>query len=100
MNLLLNFGELQIGWGMFLQYNSCTICILLFSGDPVMCLSFAYHMYGSNIGSLDVIFDNATYFYEYDNKGNQWKQAKIDLAAPESSASSVWVLSVSIRNGI
>ncbi|XP_048730018.1 blastula protease 10-like [Ostrea edulis] len=59
------------------------------TGDPVMCLSFAYHMYGSNIGSLDVIFDNATYFYEYDNKGNQWKQAKIDLAAPESSASSV-----------
>ncbi|XP_055996867.1 MAM and LDL-receptor class A domain-containing protein 1-like isoform X2 [Ostrea edulis] len=59
------------------------------TGDPFMCLSFAYHMYGRNIGSLEVVYNGTTVFYEFDNKGNQWNQAEVTLLASQSSASPI-----------
>ncbi|XP_055997984.1 MAM and LDL-receptor class A domain-containing protein 1-like [Ostrea edulis] len=57
--------------------------------DPFMCLSFAYHMYGNHIGSLEVVYNNATVFNEFGNKGNQWNQAQITIPASQSSASTI-----------
>lgn len=36
-------------------------------------------MYGANINSLEVSFDDMTYVYESGNKGNQWYKAKFIL---------------------
>ncbi|XP_065942365.1 MAM and LDL-receptor class A domain-containing protein 2 isoform X1 [Magallana gigas] len=47
--------------------------------DGDMCLSFNYHMYGETNDSLEVLFQNITYFNESGNKGNQWNKAKFSL---------------------
>ena len=36
-------------------------------------------MYGENVGSLDVEYENVTHFDEAGNKGDQWKHAAITL---------------------
>ena len=51
------------------------------------CLKFWYHMYGLNMGSLTVVLKDIVTMAETDlvkllgNKGNQWKEQKIDVAA-------------------
>ena len=42
-------------------------------------MTFAYHMYGIDMGVLEVAFGNVTYFYEAGDKGNQWRKTKITL---------------------
>ena len=42
-----------------------------------VCLTFAYHMYGFHMGSLEVVFGNRTYFYLAGNMGNHWRKEKI-----------------------
>ena len=50
--------------------------LLTFSGS--MCLRFFYHMYGSSIGTLNVIVnDTNTVFSVSGNKGNKWTEATI-----------------------
>ena len=39
-----------------------------------MCLSFYYHMYGSNMGDLDVIVNGKVPISLSGNQGNQWKK--------------------------
>lgn len=36
-------------------------------------------MHGANINSLEVSFDDMTYFYKSANKGNQWNKANFIL---------------------
>lgn len=51
---------------------------LQFSGN--MCLQFYYHMYGSAIGTLNVIINGNNVFTASGNKGNMWRRAAIDLS--------------------
>ncbi|XP_052085911.1 MAM and LDL-receptor class A domain-containing protein 2-like [Mytilus californianus] len=61
------------------EYASLTSSLL--HPNTQMCLSFYYHMYGANIGRLDVIlstpFSNQTIFTKYTSQGNQWYFQKI-----------------------
>merc|ERR1719401_2926531 len=43
-------------------------------------LQFAYHMYGSSMGSLKVMVDGAPVQEYSGNKGNQWHKASVDLS--------------------
>ncbi|XP_061182910.1 MAM and LDL-receptor class A domain-containing protein 1-like [Saccostrea echinata] len=52
--------------------------------SQIFCLTFAYHMYGANIGSLTVDVISAggtqTLFSESGNKGNVWQKAYIPVS--------------------
>jgi len=50
---------------------------LQFSGS--MCLKFYYHMYGSDIGTLNVIINGNKVFRAVGDNGNRWLIAAIDL---------------------
>ncbi|XP_046846326.1 transmembrane protease serine 9-like [Xenia sp. Carnegie-2017] len=54
------------------------------------CLTFSYHMFGSDIGKLNVHNDNMgdwqTIFTKSGNQGNQWKRAEIDVNLLNSSS--------------
>ena len=36
------------------------------------CFKFSYHMYGEDIGSLNIFAKNQTIFSKFGNQGNQW----------------------------
>lgn len=61
--------------------------IVSFVTDATMCLSFYYHMYGSHIGTLEVIVaslgTNQTIFTRSGNQGHQWYYMKLYIN-PES----------------
>ncbi|XP_078331594.1 MAM and LDL-receptor class A domain-containing protein 2-like isoform X2 [Crassostrea virginica] len=75
--------------GMFYEYMDAFVipkgekAILESPPIPIptgsVCLTFAYHMYGIDMGVLEVAFGNVTYFYEAGDKGNQWRKARITL---------------------
>ena len=44
-----------------------------------MCLTFAYHMYGRDIDSLEVLYGNQPYFNEVGDKGNIWMRAQVTI---------------------
>lgn len=50
---------------------------LQFSGN--MCLKFYYHMYGSDIATLNVIINGNNVFTASGDKGNKWLIASIDV---------------------
>jgi len=50
---------------------------LLFIG--AMCLKFYYHMYGSDIKTLNVIINGSNVFTANGEKGNKWLVAAIDV---------------------
>ena len=52
---------------------------LKFTGN--MCLSFYYHMYGSDIGSLNVSINSKQVFSRSGNKGNQWFKASVTISS-------------------
>ncbi|XP_061183018.1 MAM and LDL-receptor class A domain-containing protein 1-like [Saccostrea echinata] len=54
-----------------------------------MCLSFAYSMYGSNMGDLEVVYDNMTVFAEIGDKGDNWQQTKVTLPPPIASGANI-----------
>ena len=51
---------------------------LPFSGS--MCLKFYYHMYGANIGKLEVMISGNKVFTASGDKGNKWLRAAIDVS--------------------
>ena len=51
---------------------------LQFSGS--MCLKFYYHMYGSAIGTLNVIINGKNVFTASGDKGNKWLRAATDVS--------------------
>jgi len=50
---------------------------LQFGGN--MCLTFYYHMYGSTIGTLNVIINGNKVFTASGDKGNNWLRAAVDV---------------------
>ena len=52
---------------------------LKFSGT--MCLSFYYHMFGSDIGSLKVSINGKEVFSRSGNKGNAWLKASVSISS-------------------
>nr|XP_022300877.1 MAM and LDL-receptor class A domain-containing protein 1-like [Crassostrea virginica] len=50
-----------------------------------VCLKFDYHMYGKHVGSLEVVYENVTYFHEAGDKGDQWRTASITLTNTDST---------------
>lgn len=57
------------------RVNRDFICLL----DGKMCLTFEYHMFGRHMGSLEVLLQNTTVFYEFGDKGNKWNKAELNL---------------------
>ena len=41
-------------------------------------------MYGVNVGSLEVEYENVTHFHEAGNKRDQWRKASITLTNTDS----------------
>ena len=58
------------------------ICTLT---DP--CLRFNYHMWGANMGTLDVSVNGTSVWSLSGNQGNTWLQAQVDLSAFAGSRS-------------
>ena len=44
------------------------------------CLSFFYHMYGKEMGSLTVRVGGKSVFNVAGDQGNQWNEAKVQIA--------------------
>ena len=42
-------------------------------------------MYGKHVGSLEVVYENVTYFHEAGDKGDQWRTASITLTNTDST---------------
>ena len=54
--------------------NAKLVLSLPGNGEPG-CLSFYYHMYGKNMGTLNVFIGNRTVFTESGDHGNIWIKA-------------------------
>ena len=75
----------------YFQISHTTLTCLLLSNNVLLlsgighCLTFWYNMYGTNIGTLNVIHDAGnggnTVFTENGNKGQQWLFASVNLPA-------------------
>ncbi len=50
---------------------------LIFRGN--MCLQFYYHMYGSDVRTLNVTINGKTVFNASGNKGDVWLKANVDF---------------------
>ena len=48
-----------------------------------VCLTFAYHMYGQDIGTLEVLYEKYSYFYMVGDQGKQWRRQKITLTSTD-----------------
>jgi len=48
--------------------------------NPDTWFKFFYHMYGSGIGTIDVLVNGKNIWSKSGNKGDQWNYAQIDLA--------------------
>ena len=48
---------------------------ILFSGSS--CVKFYYHMYGRDMGTLNVYVDGELVFSRTGNQGRRWKEAEI-----------------------
>nr|XP_022288523.1 MAM and LDL-receptor class A domain-containing protein 1-like [Crassostrea virginica] len=48
-----------------------------------VCLTFAYHMYGQDIGTLEVMYEKYSYFYMMGDQGKQWRREKITLTSTD-----------------
>jgi hypothetical protein len=59
----------------------CTVGIVLFSivKGVQRCLTFWYHMYGSDIGTLNVLVDGTSVWTRKGDQGNGWKKAYITI---------------------
>ncbi|XP_078340611.1 MAM and fibronectin type III domain-containing protein 1-like [Crassostrea virginica] len=64
-----------------------------------VCLRFAYHMYGKNMGSLKVVYGNVTHFHEACDKGDQWRTASITLTNTDFTMDQKIRFIASRRNG-
>lgn len=42
-------------------------------------------MYGKHVGSLEVVYENVTYFHEAGDKVDQWRTASITLTNTDST---------------
>lgn len=49
------------------------------------CLSFYYHMYGSSMGTLNVLVGSRKVFTKNGNQGNQWFKASVAITDPGAS---------------
>ena len=52
------------------QGDKATILTPYFNGPQ--CMKFSYHMYGSDIGSLNIFANNQKIFSKSGDQGNQW----------------------------
>ena len=43
------------------------------------CMKFSYHMYGLDIGSLNIFANNQRIFSKSGNQGNQWVSVKTQI---------------------
>ena len=42
-------------------------------------MNFSYHMYGVDIGSLNIFANNQRIFSKYGNQGNQWVSVQVSI---------------------
>ena len=59
------------------EYAKLNTPKLRFSGN--MCLQFYYHMYGANMGKLNVMVNGNRVFTASGDKGNLWLKAAVDV---------------------
>ena len=64
---------------------------LKFTGST--CVTFWYHMYGVDIGSLEVYVGDKSYFSKSGDNGNQWKKAYLPIAEIGTFSVSIHFLS-------
>ena len=56
------------------------------SFNTTKCLSFYYHMYGSSMGTLNVLVgDRTVVFTRSGNQGNTWHRASFEINYPGKS---------------
>ena len=78
------------GGGYYMYYETSTGYLdtvtistecLDISGLSNPCLDFAYHMYGTSIGTLDVRVNGTSVWTLSGDQGNQWNLAQVSLSA-------------------
>ena len=57
-----------------LEYSVSNIDI-----GQLSCLEFYYHMYGTDVNTLNIFNGNTRVFTQSGNRGNQWLKAKITM---------------------
>ncbi|XP_069106937.1 MAM and LDL-receptor class A domain-containing protein 1-like [Argopecten irradians] len=66
-----------------IEFDFADLYANLGANSNTYCLSFAYHMYGSNIGSLDIYYADYGQFVNiwtlYGNQGNFWQTAAVEI---------------------
>lgn len=58
-------------------------------------------MYGDNVGSLEVVYENLTHFHKAGDKGDEWKKASTTLTNTDYTMDQkvfvICIMSMSIR---
>ncbi|XP_068681521.1 MAM and LDL-receptor class A domain-containing protein 2-like isoform X3 [Montipora foliosa] len=78
-----SLGHGGYGYFMFIETSfprregdNATLELVLPGNGKLGCLSFYYHMYGADMGTLNVFSGNMKVFNESGNKGNIWRKAE------------------------
>ena len=82
MKSLDNSCDLFAGYYLYIETSSprvrgdkATILTPYLNGPQ--CMNFSYHMYGVDIGSLNIFAKNQRIFSKSGNQGNQWVSVQI-----------------------
>ncbi|XP_074659491.1 MAM and LDL-receptor class A domain-containing protein 1-like [Tubulanus polymorphus] len=101
-------GDHTSGWGYYMYVEASSMS----PGDVFTmrktatvnsagkCLQFAYHMYGSNMGSLKVMRDSAEIERISGNQGNSWHEKSIPVSTGTFTVKFVGIVGSSFRSDI
>lgn len=53
--------------------------------DEGACVSFAYHMFGEDTGSLSIKIDGNSFWKKFGDQGNIWHRTNVTLRLPDRS---------------
>ena len=69
------------------QGDNAKLVLSLLGNGELGCLSFYYHMYGENMGTLNVFSGNVKVFNESGDHGNIWIKADRTIVLGENVSS-------------
>jgi hypothetical protein len=83
--LLLKLRKLTLSFNIVCEYLCIQYCyVRTFNSSSFLkgvkrCLSFWYHMYGADMGTLNVLVDGSSVWTRTGDQGNSWKKADITI---------------------